>query len=150
MRTCEGCGAEVGQTDITQRDADGNTWHCVCADNALAKYKRLEDEKERCRKLAVEYALQSDEYKIKLERCENMKLAREFESLLQTTSIPVAVDRVKKMQAVVDAARSIKNSECHNCGGPTKYIKAGPDCIDHCTYGELRKALTTYDEGKDD
>ena len=54
-------------------------------------------EKERCRLLAVDYALKSDEYKMRLEMCENMKLAHEFEDLLQTTSIPVAVERLKEL-----------------------------------------------------
>lgn len=53
------------------------------------------EEKERCRKLAVDWALKSDGYQMALERCENMKLAHEFEELLGTTSIPVAVEKVR-------------------------------------------------------
>jgi hypothetical protein len=60
----------------------------------------MEAEKERCRLLAVDYALKSDDYKMRLEMCENMKLAREFEDLLQTTSIPVAVEKVRGLMAI--------------------------------------------------
>ena len=69
-----------------------------------AKIEQLENdfiamtaEKERCRKLAVDYSLMADSYKARLERCENMKLAYEFEELLGTTSIPVAVEKLKEL-----------------------------------------------------
>jgi len=61
-------------------------------------------EKERCRKLAVEHSVNAAGLEQKLSMCENMKLAREFEELLQTTSIPVAVERLKELLAVQDAA----------------------------------------------
>ncbi len=54
-------------------------------------------EKERCRNLAVDWALKSDGFEMALRRCENMKLAHEFENLLQTTSIPVAVEKLKEL-----------------------------------------------------
>lgn len=108
-KTCMRCGKELGQTDMTQTDANGGKWHCECADIALvewvnmsAKIEQLKEdfvamsiEKERCRKLAVDYSLMADSYKASLERCENMKLAHEFEDLLGTTSIPIAVEKLK-------------------------------------------------------
>jgi spore coat polysaccharide biosynthesis protein SpsF (cytidylyltransferase family) len=73
-------------------------------DNELTRlHVALEDmeaEKERCRKLAVENALKADGYRHSLELCENMKLAHEFEDLLQTTSIPVAVEKVRGLIAI--------------------------------------------------
>ena len=84
-------------------------WHELekeCAD-IQAELSRLQvaleatiAEKERCRLLAVDYALKADSYKASLELCENMKLAREFEELLQTTSIPVAVERVRRLMVL--------------------------------------------------
>lgn len=70
-------------------------------------------EKERCRLLAVDWSLKADGYKASLEMCENMKLAHEFEELLQTTSIPVAVEKVKGL---------IKHWECkYNRGCDPSY-----------------------------
>ena len=45
-KICPGCGKEVKQIDITQRDADNNKWHCVCADKALAEIAREKGEKQ--------------------------------------------------------------------------------------------------------
>jgi len=66
-------------------------------------------EKERCRQLAVEWSLKADGYRISFERCENMKLAREFEDLLQTTSIPVAVEKVKELIYESEQLEKVKN-----------------------------------------
>lgn len=37
-KTCPYCGKETNQTDLRQKDADGNWWHCVCADETLALF----------------------------------------------------------------------------------------------------------------
>ena len=66
-------------------------------------------EKERCRNLAVDWALKSDGFEMALRRCENMKLAHEFENLLQTTSIPVAVENVKELINIAEAAKELMN-----------------------------------------
>ena len=67
-------------------------------------------EKERCRKLAVDWSLKSDGFEARLNQCENMKLAHEFEELLQTTSIPVAVEKVKGLMAVRNAAEGLESA----------------------------------------
>jgi len=94
-KICERCGKELKQTDMYQRDASSDYWCAICADRALAEFKGLMEEKERVRQLAVEYSLLADGYKQSLEFCKNMKLAKEFEELLETTSIPVAVEKLK-------------------------------------------------------
>jgi len=65
-------------------------------------------EKERCRLLAVDWSLKADGYKASLEMCQNMKLAHEFEDLLQTTSIPIAVEKVRGMIEVMEAAEELR------------------------------------------
>ena len=64
-------------------------------------------EKERCRNLAVDWSLKADGYKASLEMCQNMKLAHEFEDLLQTTSIPVAVEKVKGLMALKKSVEAL-------------------------------------------
>ena len=89
-------------------------------DSALsAKIEQLENdfitmtaEKERCRKLAVDYALKSDSFEMRLNQCENMKLAHEFEDLLQTTSIPVAVEKVKGLMAELEEYKQAYKALC--------------------------------------
>jgi len=95
------------------------------------------EEKERCRKLAVDWSLKADVYKASLEMCENMKLAREFEELLQTTSIPVAVEKVRGMMAVVAAVKSV-------CAGCPNEAKCNPDV---CVYGVTKQPLSVLEGG---
>lgn len=101
-------------------------------------------EKERCRNLAVDYALKSDEYKIRFERCENMKLAREFEDLLQTTSIPVAVKKVRSLLAIQDTVEELIlfNEQVG--------LDIKDDGADNCarrTYGLLMRKLQALEKG---
>lgn len=56
-------------------------------------------EKERVRQLAVNYSCKVDSYRMDLEMCQNMKLAREFEELLGTTDIAEAVEKVRELIA---------------------------------------------------
>jgi hypothetical protein len=72
-------------------------------------------EKERIRQLAVDYSCEADGLRMDLEMHQNMKLAREFESLLGTTSIPVAVKKIKALIEIVEAAKSLLVL-CVNCG----------------------------------
>jgi len=89
------------------------------------------EEKERCRKLAVEYALKADGYQTALERCENMKLAREFEELLQTTSIPVAVDKVKATFAELEQYKRALELACRHLAGTNSGEYCPADYITH-------------------
>ena len=93
-------------------------------------------EKERCRKLAVEHSVNAAGLEQKLSMCENMKLAHEFEELLQTTSIPVAVEKLKGLMAVAEVAMEIN-----------KYFKG--DAITRITYNvlyKLKQAVTNLKE----
>lgn len=63
-------------------------------------------EAERYRNLAVDWSLKSDVFEMRLNQCENMKLAHEFEELLQTTSIPVAVEKVRGLFSELEQAQS--------------------------------------------
>jgi len=116
----------------------------------------MTEEKERCRKLAVDWALKADGYRIALERCENMKLAREFEELLQTTSIPIAVEKVRSLQVenaklrgtLKKAIANIKphHTLCINKNG-CNYISAVtklPDCLacDDWEWAELGRVTS--------
>ena len=56
-------------------------------------------EKERVRQLAVNYSCKVDSYRMDLQMCQNMKLAREFEELLGTTDIAEAVEKVRELIA---------------------------------------------------
>ena len=86
--------------------------------------------------LAVDYALKADSFESALKRCENMKLAREFEDLLQTTSIPVAVEKVRELLAIKEVAKElvlfddqvgldIKDDGADNCGRRTYDLLIG-------------------------
>lgn len=95
-------------------------------------------EKERCRKLAVENALKTDGYKASLEMCENMKLAHEFEELLQTTSIPIAVNKLKEIKRQLAEAEELMKWFCRRVEiGEVRSVK---------TYAKFKEFLTRRNE----
>ena len=83
--------ARLEERDLTIKDLEAENNRLQAALQATIA------EKERVRQLAVDYSCQVDGLRMDLQMCENMKLAREFEDILGTTSIPVAVERLKAM-----------------------------------------------------
>ena len=71
----------------------------------LGKLELMTEEKERCRKLAIDYSLKADGYKMDLEMCQNMRLAKEFakeldpEDLHDTEHIAVALELLRGIKA---------------------------------------------------
>lgn len=80
-------------------------------------------EKERCRELAVEYSMKADGYKASLEMCQNLKLAREFEELLQTTSIPVAVENLQNLIITLATYKRALELACQCAIDPEEVMK---------------------------
>lgn len=136
--------ARLEERDLTIKDLEAEVARLAVALQATIA------EKERIRQLAVDYSCKADGLQMDLQMCQNMKLAREFENLLGTTSIPVAVKKIKALIEIVEAAKSLLVL-CVNCGdfrnGITAYGIDEGEVVARKTIAKLEQALAELERG---